>query len=249
MQIAQCWFDLSAHKVVDQQSQIDWQLQPDEYHILCLLAAQKDKVVSRLELLQLTQQYQRDDLAPEARLNDIMYRLKRFLNRPHEVLGDVADQGYILYTKPIAAKGGLLQSPIKSFSMVQFVLLNLLTALALYWMSLCISHPTQIAPNYARQFVTLDGQHTQVSVYSERLKDRPIQPLAEHMMGLLATCPVLPWESISASVSQDTNVLSLVLKTTQNEEVIFKVIKLMSAELKEVRLDIPWLQAVGICAE
>lgn len=249
MQIGACWFNAQEQVLVDSASGRSWLLSADEFQILTLLSAQRGKVVSRMELLQSITPHLKLSMRADDLLNSTIRRLRLFLgDDAAHLLVSVANQGYILYATPRKHSRTVLNSPLFKLSMPQFMLLTLMTLAMLLWVGSHITHPTSIAPNYAKQLPTHDGHYSEIQFYTGQPSDHSMRPLVDHFVEQVSACAVFPWQSIAATISTDQRFVSLVLKNKDANGLEFETIKMMSENFNVDVIDELWLKMVGICA-
>ncbi|MFB2652894.1 winged helix-turn-helix domain-containing protein [Shewanella seohaensis] len=249
MQIGTCWFNAQEQVLVDAASGRSWLLSADEFQALSLLSAQRGKVVSRMELLQVISPHLKLSMRADELLNSTIRRLRLFLgDDAAHLLVSIANQGYILYATPRKHSRTALNSPLFKLSMPQFIVLTLLTLAALLWVGSHITHPTSIAPNYAKQLLTHDGHYSEIQFYTGQPSDHSMRPLVDHFLEQVSACAVFPWQSIAATISADQRFVSLVLKNNDANGLEFETIKMMSENFNVDVIDELWLKMVGICA-
>ncbi len=248
MQIGACWFNAQEQVLVDSQSGRRWQLSSDEFKILSLLSNQRGKVVSRMELLQQFPSGISSPFSGDEFLDNHIRQLRNFLGKEAvHLLDTVADQGFILYATPRSASRERLSSPVVKISMPRFIILTLILLASLFWMGSRISHPSTIAPDYARQLLMSNGEFAEMHFYTGERQDHLMRPLVEHFSNQISTCEVFPWQSIAATLSEDKKLVTLVLKKSEPTGLKVKSIKLMSANFNAELISHPWLKMVGIC--
>ncbi|MCH1929674.1 helix-turn-helix domain-containing protein [Shewanella sp. A25] len=247
MQIGTCWFNAQEQVLVDASSGSSWLLSEDEFNILTLLSKQSGKVVSRLELKQVIAPEIKPAKADE-RLNICIQRLRSFLGREAtHLLVNVADQGFILHVIPRGQSKQELHLSKRTISTKQFLFTMAIAVSLLFWIGSRISHPTVIAPDYAKQLPMQDGTLSEIQFYTGQRKDHAMRPLVEHFLTQISSCSVFPWQSIAATISEDRRLVSLVLKNQDANGLRFETIKMMSDDFNADVIDEFWLKMVGIC--
>ncbi|KEK29483.1 winged helix-turn-helix domain-containing protein [Shewanella xiamenensis] len=248
MQIGCCWFCVRKQQLHNQISDRCWDLEPDEFLVIQYLIEHQGKVVSRLELMQIVFQHYRGR-RPYERLEQIIHQLKRFLGDDNlSYIGKMSDQGYVLYKAPVKKVSGILGTPFIKIEALPFFLL-----LSLGFITFCvffnrIGNPTSISPNYSQQLTLADDRVAEVSFYTGKQKMKTIKPFANQFISQVSACAVFPWQSISVSVSNGQQMLTIFLDD-KTKSTNYKVIKLFSNDFNSDDFDLNWLKQVGICDE
>lgn len=246
MQIGCCWFSEHEQQLFNQSSERCWDLKPDEFHVIQYLIAHQGKVVSRLELIQiLTQDYRGS--RPSERLDQIIQQFRQFLGETHTShIEKISDQGYVLYRAPVKKTMGVLGTPFIKIEPLPFFSLLLLGLITLCVFASRINTPTSISPNYSYQFSLANDKVADIAFYTGKKKMQTIKPFAKQMISQLSACSGFPWQSISVSVSNGQQMLTLFLDD-KAQSANYKVIKLFSNDFNTDVLDGDWLKMVGIC--
>lgn len=246
MQIGCCWFRAQEQQLLNQVSERCWDLEPDEFQVIQYLIEYQGKVVSRVELIQILTQYYRGS-RPSERLEQIIHRFRQFLGEEHaSYLGKMSDQGYVLYNKPIKKSTGILGTPFIKVEPLPFFLLLFLGLMTLCVFASRITNPTSISPNFSHQFTFANDRVAEISFYTGKQKMQTIKPFAKQMISQVAACAAVPWQSISVSVSNGQNMLTIFLDD-KTQKANHKIIKLFSDDFNADILDEHWLKKVGIC--
>ncbi|MGL5390979.1 MAG: winged helix-turn-helix domain-containing protein [Shewanella sp.] len=246
MQLGCCWFSVQEQQLLNEVSERCWDLEPDEFRVIQCLIESQGKVVSRVELIQvLKQDYQGS--RPSERLEQIIYRLRQFLGEEHaSYLGKMSDQGYVLYQKPVKKSTGILDTPFITVEPLPFFLLIFLAVITLCVFNSRIANPTSISPDYSHQFTLANDKVAEISFYTGRQKMHSVKPFAEQIVSQVSLCKGFPWHSISVSVSNGQNMLTIFLDD-KSQSANYKIIKLFSDDFNADIFDEHWLKKVGIC--
>ncbi|MCL1141273.1 hypothetical protein [Shewanella gaetbuli] len=241
MQIGRCWFDQQKKQLIDQSTEQIWSLNEHEFAVLAQLVFHRGRVVSleQLSPIKITNE----------ELTHVVESICRYLGEQHKSLIEyVPEQGIILHKKVISHPFRLLDSPKRAISYGNYILILILTVLAMTFVYSNLSYPTNTKPNFARQILSTQGNITHLLVYGNKQNNDSLRRKTEAISRHLRRCNILPWQSITVAFSEDNLNLSVVMKRKNSDGWEFNNAKLILPNLDHYHVHSDWYKEVSICA-
>ncbi|WP_025819280.1 winged helix-turn-helix domain-containing protein [Shewanella marina] len=243
MQIGGCWFDIDRKELINQSKALTWYLAPQELALVEIMFAHQGRVVSIPHLIHSLQWHG----VNEARLTVMMQKLARFIASDDGTLLElVSDQGYILHNRPMPRK--LFDNPYRGISVRHYLLLvTLIFGMVIFVYSKLDNHAS-VLPKFERQVITENKQVIDFNVYGTEQQKQLLSNRLDGFLGLLQQCDTVNWDSISTSLSADTQMFNIVLKRDNEGEVELQNLKVFTRAQKPNFMSMRWLKEAGICA-
>ncbi|WP_076540827.1 hypothetical protein [Shewanella sp. UCD-KL21] len=249
MQIGCCWFDDKQKVLSNQSKATTWQLNNNEFWVLSLLAKHRGQVVP-IESLSFPTDGQHQQQISEEDLQQIIALFQDYLGASHSRLIElIPNQGVILYTKVVAGKNGLFDSPNKVMSYGQYIVIILLTLIALFFVHSHLNNQESVKPDASREFLTQQGNVSNLYLYTSKASeiDLDLNSIADRISNQLRNCPIMPWDVISATLAEDNKAVSIVMKKRLPDRWRFYNIKVMRDQAQRRFVTPEWLKKVNIC--
>ncbi|GIU52300.1 hypothetical protein [Shewanella sp. KT0246] len=252
MQIGCCWFDGEHKELINQSNATKWQLNNNEYWVLSILAKHRGHVVP-IELLSFPEGldgYQQK--LSIAEMEQVIENFQDYFGSNHRGLIElITDQGAILYNKVAVNHSSLLDTPVKVISNAHYILIILMTLIASYFVYSNLNDPDYIVPAFSERFFTQQGNLATLSIYSsgEEYQGDKLIFRANHALSELKKCPVMLWDSITATTASDNKTVSVVLIKRTLDGWKFHNIKLIRESIEQSVVNPAWLKEVNVCAD
>ncbi|WP_412503438.1 winged helix-turn-helix domain-containing protein [Shewanella indica] len=243
MQIGCCWFDADTGTLKHIGSGKIWVLSEIEQCVLSVLLSHQGKVVSRMQLLQEAG----IPVNQEHLLEQAVARIRQYLGPDYcDLLEPIDRQGFLLHSKTRKSK------PISLFlkgkaPWYHFFWMLLLSGLVLFFLSSRVGPLRYLeTPDEVIKLAHPSGNTTFLRLYGEPKALATLKDLTQSIEGWLAPCPD-SWRTISISLSDDSKVLSMVLKGESDQGEYFKAYKLTMSQMNDCAPEHTWLKEALRC--